>query len=248
MAQIQTQTRSTRTAPPMAGRNFRIGAQAQAQPQRRKPGRPRKEDAEEPAPSTRGRQATAEVEEAPPPLSKRVARRIEDVRAPFRTHVTAFGHMDEKAQDIAPDYMAAFAAWRAETEGNFVTFVRLFDDTVPANRDPDPADKNNQGYKNHRTYRAADYLRRLAPLVEEGEEGREEREGPTSVSDAFVRLLAAIVALIPGNQVEKLWEVIGKELHWSERRVTTLRESVQDVEPLVEAHVEQRQVVVEEPR
>jgi hypothetical protein len=192
------------------------------------------------------REVEEDIEEEQPELSRRVMRRIEDVRAPFKTHVTMFGHMDEKAADLAPDFMKAFRAWKDETKGSFVTFVRMFDDTVPVNRDPDPKDRANTGYKAHRTYRAADYLRRLVP-GEEGEEAAEkEGGGPVSVSDAFVRLLAAIVALIPGNQVEKLWEVIGTELHWSQGKVATLRTSVEEVEPLVEARVERNTLVVEE--
>jgi hypothetical protein len=230
---------SKRVAPP-ATRRFRIGAEeAAAAPAVKRRGRP---------PLVRSADVEVEEEEDMPSLTKRTQRRIEDIRAPFKSHVTAFGHMDDKAQDIAPDFMRAFNAWKGETNGSFVTFVRLLDDTVPANRDPDPKDRGNQGYRSHRTYRAADYLRRLVAAPEEGEEGVEREGGPASVSDAFVRLLAAIVALIPGNQVDKLWTVIGTELKWSERRVATLREQVQDVEPLVEAHVEQRQVVVETPR
>jgi hypothetical protein len=230
---------STRSTLP--AKRYRAPETATAQASKRKGTRP----------AARVPEPEPEVEEEEgPQLSRRTSKRIEDIRAPFRTHVTAFGHMDEKAQDLAPDFMRAFNAWKAETDGTFVTFVRMFDEDVPPNRDPDPKDRTNLGYRNHRTYRAADYLRRLVAAPEEGAEGveRGDREGPSSVSEAFVRLLSAIVALIPGNQVDKLWGLIGSELHWSERRVASLREQVQDVEPLVEAHVEQRQVVIEEPQ
>lgn len=207
---------------------------------RRKPGRPRAI----PAPTDAGTDELIEDIEAQTPLKARTSRLIENIRAPFKTHVTMFGHMDEKAADLAPDFMKAFRAWEAETEGSFVTFVRLFDDTIPANRDPDPKDRGNQGYKNHRAYRAADYLRRLVP-GEEAEREKPDRDAPLPVSEAFVRLLAAIVALIPGNQVEKLWEIIGSELHWSEGKVTTLRTQVEEVEPLVEAKTDRGHLSVE---
>jgi hypothetical protein len=207
----------------------------------RKPGRPRKAP-EQPEPGGIEQHNGAETVA---PLKASTLRRIEAVRPAFKAHVTMFTHMDKKAGELAPDFMRAFRMWKAETEGSFVTFVRLFDDTVPVNRDPDPKDRQNQGYRAHSTYRAADYLRRLVP-VEEGErEESDERAGPLSVSVAFVRLLAAIVALIPGNQVEKLWEVIGTELQWSERKVSTLREEVEEVEPLVEAKAERGHLAVE---
>ena len=208
---------------------------------RRKPGRPRAT----PAPTDAGVDELIEDIEGPAPLKARTTRLIEAVRTPFKTHVTMFGHMDEKAADLAPDFMKAFRSWKAETNGAFVTFTRLFDDTIPVNRDPDPKDRENTGYRNHRAYRAADYLRRLVPGEESEQDEREDKEGPLPVSTAFVRLLAAIVALIPGNQVEKLWEIIGSELHWSEGKVTTLRSQVEEVEPLVEAKTDRGHLMVE---
>lgn len=210
-------------------------------PPPRRPGRPRK--TVEPTPEPSGIEDGADTVV---PLKARTVRLIDAVRVPFKTHVTMFGHMDEKAADLAPGFMRAFDSWKAETDGSFVTFVRLFDDTIPANRDPDPKDRTNQGYRNHRAYRAADYLRRLAgPRDTEERDTGEEREGPLPVSMAFIRLLAAIVALIPGNQVEKLWEIIGSELHWTEGRVTTLRTQVEEVEPLVEAKADRGHLAVE---
>lgn len=206
---------------------------------RRKPGRPRSI----PAPTDAGTDELIQDIEAATPLKARTLRLIEGVRAPFKAHVTIFGHMDEKAADLAPEFMKAFRTWEAETSGSFVTFVRLFDDTVPANRDPDPKDRENQGYRNHRSYRAADYLRRLVP-GEEGEEKKPDRDAPLPVSEAFVRLLAAIVALIPGNQVEKLWEILGTELHWSKTKVDGLRTQVEEVEPLMEATAERGHLTV----
>lgn len=174
-----------------------------------------------------------EVEEEPQ-LKPRTLKLIDTIRAPFRHHVAEFGRFHAKAEDLAPPFMRAFAAYQADTGASFVAFVRHIDPTVPADRD---------GYKANGTYMAADYLRRLVATPQGSTV--EDADRPAGMSEAFIRLLAAIVALIPGNQVEKLWGVIGAELHWSERRVQNLRTEVDAATPLIESHVERNSLVVE---
>lgn len=192
--------------------------------------------------ATRDHVTTSVVVEAEPQLKRGTTRLIEDVRRPFHAHVTAFGTMHRKSVELAPSFMRAFGAYQADTGGTFVAFVRLFDDTVPPNRDPDPNERSNIGYRNHPTYRAADYLRRLAPLERAAEV--EDHERPAGMSEAFVRLLAAIVTLIPEAQRARLWAIVGDELHWTERRVETLRTEVEQAEPLVEAGISKHHLTV----
>lgn len=180
--------------------------------------------------------AAPAAEEQPPALKPRTEKLIDGIRAPFRAHVAEFRRMDAKAAELAPPFMRAFAAYQADTGGaSFISFVRTLDPSVPADRD---------GYRSNDTYRAADYLRRL--VAPETGEVVEDPNRPAGMSEAFVRLLAAIVALIPGNQVERLWGIIGEELHWSERRVANLRTEVDEAQPLIDSHVERNALVVEE--
>jgi hypothetical protein len=167
-------------------------------------------------------------------LKPRTVKLIDGIRPGFRAHVTEFARFHSKAEDLAPPFMRAYAAYQADTGASFVSFVRFLDPDVPADR---------EGYKAHTVYMAADYLRRLVAQPEG--ETVEDADRPAGMSEAFVRLLAAIVALIPGNQVERLWGVIGSELKWSERRVTTLRTQVEQAEPLLESHVERNALVVD---
>lgn len=196
------------------------------------------------APATRASARAAsrpepEPEVEAPSLKPRTVRLIDGIRAGFSSYVAEFIRFNRKAADIAPDFMKAYKAYEADTSGTFVSFVRMLDPEVP--------EGPGQPYKGHPTYNAADYLRRLVADEEREGEEVEDRDKPAGMSEAFVRLLAAIVALIPGNQVEKLWGIVGSELRWSERRVQTLREQVEQADPLLEAHPEGRGLAVEQP-
>lgn len=179
----------------------------------------------------------AGVDDEPIVLKVRTQRIIDALRADFKPFIVAFGHFTEKRAQLAPRFMKAYDTWKEETQGTFVGFVRLLDPSVPADRD---------GYRAHRTYQAAENLRSLVQSDTEDERSTaNDKDRPLGMSDAFVRLLAVIVALIPGNQVEKLWTLIGEELHWSPGKVTNLRASVEEVEPLVDAKAERGHLTVQ---
>lgn len=170
-------------------------------------------------------------------LKPRTIRLIDGIRAPFRAHLSEFVRMHSKAEDLAPEFMRAFIAYQADTGSTFVNFVRYLDPDVPSGP--------GQPYKSHSTYMAADYLRRLVAAPQG--ETVENPDAPAGMSEAFVRLLAAVIALIPGNQVERLWTIIETELKWTTGRVTKLRAQVEEAEPLVPSHVEHNSLVVDEP-
>jgi hypothetical protein len=184
-----------------------------------------------------------EQEDAPPQLTKRTQKMLDAVRTPFRQHVTAFGTVHEKAAALAPEFIRTFYAWHKETHGTFIGFVRLLDPTVPANRDASP---ENDGYRGHKSYQAADYLRRLVTRRDRPEDEEDEGERPAPMQDALVRVLAAFISVIPGNQVDHLWTMLGTGLKWSERRVAKLRGALDAAEPLMGVSIERGHVLLAE--
>jgi hypothetical protein len=87
-------------------------------------------------------------------------RLVESIREQFTGYLAGFNALQTTRTKLAPLFMRAFNAWAGDTGGSFVAFVRLYDPTVPL---------QSEGYRNHPTMNAAEYLRRKArdihPLV-----------------------------------------------------------------------------------
>lgn len=154
----------------------------------------------------------------------RTARLVEGIRAPFLTFVSDFAALTTSRADIAPKFYKAFLAWQGDTHQTFVQFVRDLDPSIGSAR----AD-----YRKHKTFQAADYLRRLAiraakPAVKKGEAA----PAPASALDGMARLLASVLPMIHRDQLPKLWEAVSTELHWSPRKMTHLQHLVAQVDPL----------------
>lgn len=160
------------------------------------------------------------------PLPKRVENRIAKLRKPFAAFVSEMEGIVASRTDLAPQFMQAYASWQKATGGNFVTFCRVLDPSIPEDR---------EGYRRHRAYAAADYLRRVASgSPQRRQEKRTDAEAPATPLDAVARTLAILLPLVPNPERIKLWERITAELHWTERQVTLLRQRAESAPPLVE--------------
>lgn len=153
-------------------------------------------------------------------------RLVDDIREPFRGFVGEMSAVLISRAKLAPKFMKAANAWRKETNGTFIAFVRELDATVP---------ERQADYRNNAVYNAAIYLKRLVEAEARGEEKKEVRRGPQPLPPlaGLARLLAAIATLIPEDSREKLFAVVGNELHWSVDQQNRLQRLVEESPPLI---------------
>ena len=129
--------------------------------------------------------------EAAPDLSTKVRNAIEAIKKPFTSFVKDFAALAISREELAPKFMKAFGMWQAETGGTFVDFVRTMDSTVG---------KVRAEYRAHRSYQAADYLRRIvgnAAKVNRPQTAAERASQPATPTDALARVFASLMTIIP---------------------------------------------------
>lgn len=171
------------------------------------------------------------VAESIPDLSAKVNKAIEAIKKDFVAFSKDFAAISMRREELAPKFQKAFGLWQAETGGTFVSFVRYLDPSVGQARNE---------YRTHRSYQAADYLRRIMGNVakrnDAGQGNAEGNQQPTAVSpgEGLIRLLASFLKIIPEGQVDRLKEAMKAEFHWDDKRVERTMEQVDSVDPLVE--------------
>jgi hypothetical protein len=175
--------------------------------------------------------------------SKATMKLVESVREQFTGYLSGYNALQTTRAKLAPLFMRAFNAWAGDTGGSFVAFVRLYDPTVPL---------QSEGYRAHSTYAAAEYLRRKArDLAAESAaevEGEElvgatgvGAEAPATPLDVLARFVAMLLPLIAHEDQGRIWEFFASDAHWSERRITALREMVDLVKPFATVRTEKGQ-------
>jgi hypothetical protein len=120
--------------------------------------------------------------------------------------------------------MKAYRAFEKDTDGgSFVAFVRLLDPTV------------GEEYRDHRTYRSADYLRKLANGGAERRRAKTKEHGPpiSTPLNGLARLASTLLNLVPPDQRPRLWELFSEELGWTAEQVERLQKRVEHVDPLI---------------
>jgi hypothetical protein len=166
-------------------------------------------------------------------LSARTRRAIEAIRAPFQGFVSDFTSLTVKRGELAPKFMKAFNTWASETGRTFVDFVRVLDESVPVDRDH---------YRRHKSYQAADYLRRLvaqsgtrpAGAAARDKAGMRGAPAPTPPAEALARVLASVQGLMRKESVPDLWRALAQGFGWTDQQVTRLQNQVETAEPVLE--------------
>lgn len=150
---------------------------------------------------------------------------VDSIRQPFTGFVSGMNTLLEARAKLAPAFMRAARAYIKDTNSTFIAFVRELDADVPV------AQKD---YRNHSTYNAAVYLKRLVEATERDKTTTATRTGPHAVPPlaSMARLIAAIKPLVPEDNLVKLWEILASELHWSEAQKNRLQALVEEAEPL----------------
>lgn len=161
-----------------------------------------------------------------PEMTAKTRKLVDAVRAPFRAFSSALADVTATRAELAPAFMRAFEAFKHDTSKGLADFVRELDPSVPVDRD---------GYRAHRSYQAADYLRRLVANANRPAGGnRAQRPTAATPMDGMARLIRSVLPLIGADQITRLWETIGRELHWSERQVLALADRVDKADPLID--------------
>jgi hypothetical protein len=170
-------------------------------------------------------------------------RLVESIREQFTGYLAGFNALQTTRTKLAPLFMRAFNAWAGDTGGSFVAFVRLYDPTVPL---------QSEGYRNHPTINAAEYLRRkardMAAATTAEAEGEEVvgasgvgADAPATPLDVLARFVAMILPLIAHEDQPRIWAFFASDANWSERRITALREMVGQVKPFATVRTEKGQ-------
>lgn len=144
-------------------------------------------------------------------LSPKASTLIAALRSPFKAFAEGFTHLLTARAELAPQFMKAFVAWRAETRGTFVQFVHLLDPSVPLER---------KGYRNNNVYRSADYLRRLSNRPRLARPPNP-KTAPVSPMVALAKLVATVMPLV--DPTGTILDAFVREMHWSPQQVARLK-------------------------
>lgn len=141
-------------------------------------------------------------------LSAKTQALIDDVRPGFTSYVSDLSEVLSTRKELAPRFGKAFDAFRDETKQSFVAFVRLLDPSVPKERDD---------YRNHASYQAAQYLRRLLSAP------KRSKRGPKAATPliALARLVATVLPVVDRDGA--IWTAFVAEMHWSERQASRVQ-------------------------
>lgn len=165
-------------------------------------------------------------------LSARLRALITRIRRPFMAFSEGYQALTQSRSQLAPEFMRAYGTYMNEVGGSFVSFVRLLDPEVPEDR---------EGYRNHRSYQAAEYLRRLVNQSEAVAERRRRREAgeapaPTPQTVALATLIATVLTLAPEAE-DQVWHALNT-LGLRPRQLDRLRGMLEETEPIdLEAEV-----------
>lgn len=159
----------------------------------------------------------------PDTLTPALERQIVALRRPFAAFAERFGALSATRAELAPQFMRIFGAYtQQQAGGTFVAFVRKLDPEVPAER---------TAYRAHKSYQAAEYLRRLVARREPG--GNRAPAAPATRSNltALARALATILPLV--RDVQVVWRAVESELGFTARQVGRLQQVVAATQPLL---------------
>lgn len=155
-------------------------------------------------------------------LSSTIRKELDKIRPELRSFAQKFSVVNEQRKDLAPRFMRVYNQIAGENDGfTFVEYVRLFDATVPT------AASGDQGYRVHKTYMAADYLRRLTRQRPRGRQGVRD-----NATDALARSLATILQIVKADKREDVWSAVAREFGLAQRALTGLKRRVDSTQPL----------------
>ena len=161
----------------------------------------------------------------PAPISARLRNLVNQIRRPFLAFSEGLEALTTSRAQFAPQFMRAYGTYMNEVGGSFVGFVRLLDPSVPEDR---------ESYRNHRSYQAASYLRRLVNQAEAAAERTRRREAgeeaaPTPLMLMLARTIRTLIDLTGDDEV--VW-VVAAEVGIRPRSLERLQNLTEEAEPI----------------
>lgn len=161
--------------------------------------------------------------------SAKTVKLIDGIRADFKAYVAGCIAFLTGRDELKAAFGRAFKAFKEDTGLGLAYFVARFDPSCPlVVRD----------YKKHKAYIAADYIMRevrkadrAAKAKAEGKTGAPRVVAATPL-DGMARLIKSMLPLVSADQIDKLWELVEKELHWTDRQRESLKNRVEEADPL----------------
>lgn len=181
----------------------------------------------------------ATEKQAPQSLTAKTKKAVDLIRKSFTTFVKDFASLAEKREVLAPRFMKAYNSWAEETGGSFIDFVRYLVPDVPAQS---RSNDKGPGYRDHRAYQAADYLRRRAQelkrkedLAKQTPQQRQKQIASAAATPMYAaaKVLAALLAIVPPEEQDKIRAAMHDTLHWSDRQVERVMKLGLETQPLV---------------
>lgn len=165
-------------------------------------------------------------------VSAELATALSTIRPQIMGFANDFATITRRKVDLIEPVADAFTLWNRETGRSYVDFCRALDPTVPADRD---------GYRNHATYQAMDYLRRSFNVGTGRLVSRRARAATrTNAVEKIARVLKTILAVVRPEDVATIWQAIGDELALSVRQVDNLKKAVNNQQPLGTLDIKRR--------
>ena len=181
-------------------------------------------------------------------ISTKTRKMIDAILKPFRAFVEGFTKIAEKREELAPKFIAAYDAAREEIPGlTFVSFCRIYvDSSIPQqSRTVD----GKQGYRDHRAYQAADYLRRKAQEMANAAAGGSSNTNKPARSNSMglARLILSFAAV--SKHPDALWLQVGEALGLTNKQIANLQQKAAAAKPLIVMDIKpiDMQVVRAEP-
>jgi hypothetical protein len=148
-----------------------------------------------------------------------------------------YGIIREKIAKIAPKVIANFKALDAKYTdlGGFIGYCRMIDPKVPTHA---ADDGDELGYRNHRTYQALDYMRRLVNAANRPPRDANTTQGARNpATDQLARLLASVLT-IKGIDDAVVWGAVSQEFGMpaESRSLARLKARVEKTKPLIDLH------------
>lgn len=152
--------------------------------------------------------------------SARLRAAIEELRPAFRELGHGLDQLTRKRTEVAPLFMRAYQIWRREIKRPFIAFVHELDPTMPV--------KDRNAYRQHRSYRAAQYLLQLAEQPEKVAGSR----GLTPLAMLAVTIKSFLPLCGSVREQKHALEALTKTSRWRESDIRRLTATIRRAKPI----------------
>jgi hypothetical protein len=151
--------------------------------------------------------------------SAKLGAALDELRPAFREVGQGLDQLTRKRAEIAPLFARVYQIWRRETKRPFIAFVRELDPTMPVN--------DRSAYRQHRSYRAAQYLRQL---VEQSEKAGPRGLTPLALLALTIKSFLPLCGSVKDQRA--VLEALAKTSRWRDRDIRKLIARIRRARPI----------------